>query len=396
MSEDNPTTEPSSDPDLNPTPQQTEPLSSPPPASPMFGGSFSGSEGTNVDPLNPWFSMWTKPRRTIRQMIDNDPSQGVLALVASAGALQSLGAFAHFQSAGANVPILLVIPGAAAIAVISLYFAGWVYRWVGSWFGGGATSEEVRAALAWAQVPSFVPYVCASLMLFAIKAGPAAQVGVTALWVLSSMVCGLWTFILALNTLAEVHRFTTRWLSFFTMLLGNIVLSVPLFFLILAAGISLPLMIAAQGGSSPESAIFKNVPKGLADAYRSAQSTRAGAESSGEFQMEAVPLMSPEGQRIMRSMSYGEEIAADPLFRQAEDVPESARESLDASAVQYPEKIFDFAGLRDSGKKIRVQMKNGKTAEGTVMMFNESEVVLDSPSGIKNIIREEILDVLEE
>jgi hypothetical protein len=39
------------------------------------------------------------------------------------------------------------------LGIIHLDIGGAILRWTGSWFGGQASSEEVRAAIAWSSVP---------------------------------------------------------------------------------------------------------------------------------------------------------------------------------------------------------------------------------------------------
>ena len=98
----------------------------------------------------------------------------------------------------------------------------------------------------------------------------------------------------------------------------------------------------------------------------------------------------------MRSMSGDDEAIEETSADTQNSLPGSSTQPLDGASVVTPEKTFDFAGFRDSGKPVTIQLKNGKTAAGTVMMFNDSEVVLDAPAGIKNIARSEILDVTQE
>ena len=98
----------------------------------------------------------------------------------------------------------------------------------------------------------------------------------------------------------------------------------------------------------------------------------------------------------MRSMSGDDEAIEETTAGTENTLPGSANQPLDSASVIYPEKTFDFAGLRDSGKPVTLHLKSGKSAAGTVMMFNDSEVVLDAPTGIKNIARSEILDVAEQ
>jgi len=57
------------------------------------------------------------------------------------------------MSAGDELSVPIIFIAALIVGsiggVISLYIGGAILRWTGSLFGGQATSEEVRAAIAW-------------------------------------------------------------------------------------------------------------------------------------------------------------------------------------------------------------------------------------------------------
>jgi len=103
-------------------------------------------------PLNPWLSIWTQPRRTMRQILDSDPERNIYVLATIAGVSRVLDR-ASLRSMGDEVPIFVIL-GLALIAgtvggVIMIYLYGSLLRWTGKWFGGSGTNIEVRAAFAW-------------------------------------------------------------------------------------------------------------------------------------------------------------------------------------------------------------------------------------------------------
>src|SRR5688572_23563036 len=105
------------------------------------------------EPTRPWLMIWTKPQQTIRQIIDYDVDYYVIPLAVASGIFRGLDSAAEGGIGDwASLPIVLalaVIPGAIG-GMISLYLSGALFRWTGSWFGGQANSEQVRAAAAWA------------------------------------------------------------------------------------------------------------------------------------------------------------------------------------------------------------------------------------------------------
>lgn len=111
---------------------------------------------------NPWLSIWTRPRLTIAEIVRTKPSYrfflfcfiyGFVALLQGA---QQADLGTQF-SAG---PILLV-------SAIAGFFLGFVFlsisslllMWTGRWIKGKGTYHEVRAAVAWSNVPVAVDLI---------------------------------------------------------------------------------------------------------------------------------------------------------------------------------------------------------------------------------------------
>ena len=99
---------------------------------------------------NPWLSIWTSPRGTIRRIVDSDPKHHVIILAMLAG-------FGEFldHAAGGNagdkfsLQVILIICAIVGpiLGIVILYIGSALMRWTGSWLGGQASSIEVRAAL---------------------------------------------------------------------------------------------------------------------------------------------------------------------------------------------------------------------------------------------------------
>jgi len=187
--------------------------------------------------LNPWFSIWIKPRETIRWIVDTDPTRQVILLAALGGIAQSLDRAAG-RSAGdiLSIPVifLLVLFGGSIGGVISLYIGGAILSWTGSWFGGEATSEEVRAALAWSSVPGIWALLLwiPELILFReeifltvtprIDASPLLLFLLLGFAVVEAAI-GIWSIIIFLKCIGEVHRFSA-WKALGAVIVPGLVL----------------------------------------------------------------------------------------------------------------------------------------------------------------------------
>ena len=196
--------------------------------------------------LNPWTSIWFKPRQTIREVVSFNPGYGVVLLAVMTGIYRFLNQ-ASKRSLGDNLSLGWIIILSLTIGTIGgflyVYFTGSYMRWVGSWFGGTATTVEARAAVAWSSIPDgllliiFVPI----LLLFREawfsstfyeNIEPATTLWIFSLLVPLGMIVLIWRIVLFVACLAEVHRFSV-WRSVFVSALGVVILLVPAFFVIL-------------------------------------------------------------------------------------------------------------------------------------------------------------------
>jgi hypothetical protein len=193
-------------------------------------------------PMSPFISIWVKPRATIRDIVDTDPTKYVLLLAMLSGVSEALDN-ASKRSAGDLLPLfgvlaMCIISGSIG-GIISLYIGGALFRWSGSWFGGQATSEEVRAAIAWSSVPTvFIDLPLLVLMLLIIgeemfttstprmDANPIPMLIISLPLLFASVTAGIWSLVLLAKCVGEVHRFSA-WKALGAMIAGILVIVVP-------------------------------------------------------------------------------------------------------------------------------------------------------------------------
>jgi hypothetical protein len=192
-----------------------------------------------ADSISPFFSIWIEPRATIRRIVDSDPTRNVLALAAIGPAINSLISQWSAVINGTAHPSVLwplwvafSVAIQAAFGILFLYIFAAVFRWSGSLLGGTATGVEVRAALAWSQVPAIVAEI---ILLFALFAGvpmpkmlpgrlPLIDPAFYKVMVVEG-VLGIWGFIISLKCIGEVHRFSA-WRAFVAILIPPIIVLV--------------------------------------------------------------------------------------------------------------------------------------------------------------------------
>ena len=192
-----------------------------------------------ADSISPFFSIWIEPRATIRRLVDSDPTRNVLALAAIGPAINSLISQWSAVINGTTHPSVLwplwvafSVAIQAAFGILFLYIFGAVFRWSGNLLGGTATGVDVRAALAWSQVPAIVAEI---ILLFALFAGvpmpkmlpgrlPLIDPAFYKVMVVEG-VLGIWGFIISLKCVGEVHRFSA-WRAFAAILIPPIIVLV--------------------------------------------------------------------------------------------------------------------------------------------------------------------------
>ena len=193
-------------------------------------------------PLNPWFSMWLHPRRTIRQIVETNPERLVLSLAAVGGGVEGLTNMAS-DSKGDDMSLRAILLATLIVGpimgIVGLWVGGFLLRWTGGWIGGQADARRIRATLAWANMPliwSLLLWIPA-LLLFGRELFTAATpvldasarlAGLHLVFSVGIGIVSLWSFVAFLHALGEVQGFSA-WRSLLNSFLALLVFLVPLF-----------------------------------------------------------------------------------------------------------------------------------------------------------------------
>jgi hypothetical protein len=191
---------------------------------------------------NPWATIWTRPRETIRLIVETDVRYQVTFLAVLSGALVWLERRWSNPSTTAAFPMLVAIAVVvgALVGVVELYINGALLKWAGTALGGVGNYAEVRAALAWSRVPVIVAVSIGILAILLGSGGPMlgadgefSNSGASVLVVHAALV--LWGFVVMLKCVGEVHRFSA-WRALGSILLIVLAIAVILAALILLFG----------------------------------------------------------------------------------------------------------------------------------------------------------------
>jgi hypothetical protein len=197
------------------------------------------------DSITPFITIWTQPRATIRRIVDADPTRNVVLLAAVGPGLNALaGQWSKALSNNANLSVLWplwvagVVALQAALGVVALYLTSAVFRWSGGLLGGVASRVDVRAALAWSQVPAIVAEI---ILLVVVLMGVPMPVPTPGELphidpsfykiLLFEAVFGLWGLVISLKCIGEVHRFSA-WRALVAILIPPLMVALVLGFVL--------------------------------------------------------------------------------------------------------------------------------------------------------------------
>ncbi len=191
--------------------------------------------------LNPWFRIWINPRRTIRRIVDIAPGKGFLWLSLIYGfpvlmqIAQSLSLALYF-----SWPVILItaLIFAVFIGMLGITITAGLLTWVGKWIGGVGSFTQVRAVVAWSNLPVIVTALTWIAWIFIFKgtlfydgflstgfAGMAKTLIMS--FAILQFAASLWSFVLLLITLSEVQGFSV-WKALLNIILPFVLIVIAM------------------------------------------------------------------------------------------------------------------------------------------------------------------------
>lgn len=191
--------------------------------------------------LNPWLSIWVKPRRTIRALIETNVSYRFIALCAIYG-FQYMLQVAQFLSLGRNFSLIFILLIALVLCIpvgyILFNISSAFLFWVGKLIKGKGTFKQVRAASYWSSVPNVVSLVIWVVLMVAhgsgmFVAGYETELTQTGLGVnmgasILQLILGVWMIVIFLHALGEVQGFSA-WMALLNAFLSGLAMVIVVF-----------------------------------------------------------------------------------------------------------------------------------------------------------------------
>lgn len=183
--------------------------------------------------LNPWLSIWVRPRQTMQALISYKVSYRLIALCSLIGFYYILQILYPMSLQGDNPLRLLLVVAVLSIPVgyILLHFSTGLIFWTGKLVKGIGTFKEVRAAVSWSYLPTvimaliwiifFINY-SKNDVLFAdypryIKQIDNIHLGIFVIHV----IVRVWSILILLHSLREVQKFSI-WIAMLNSFLGGL------------------------------------------------------------------------------------------------------------------------------------------------------------------------------
>lgn len=193
--------------------------------------------------INPWRTMWTKPRDTIKTVTKTDPNYRLWWLAGFYGFPMLLNLAQNFSLSEKLSPLFVVIGAiilSAFVGMIGFQITSALMLWTGRWLGGAADFLEIRAAVAWSNVTNIATCLLWILLIalfgsdLFLRSFPEGLVAVpSALAVMRSFilvgmsVLSIWSFVLLVISLAEVQKFSI-WRAIGNIILPYVIVSIAL------------------------------------------------------------------------------------------------------------------------------------------------------------------------
>ncbi len=201
-----------------------------------------------AETLVPWVSIWTRPRASLRQVLDGDPRRAVFRLAALggvAGALKLASTSGFGESHAASIVLSVSLLGGAVGGILFLFVLTSLVGVAGRWLGGQGHMPEVMAALAWSYVPAiwglalWLPRAALlgeetfQSLPASIEGNPPAAL-LFGLLQLAQTLIGFWGFLITLKCIAEAQRFSA-WRALGAFVVVGLMVGVPVGLVMLAA-----------------------------------------------------------------------------------------------------------------------------------------------------------------
>lgn len=160
---------------------------------------------------NPWLTIWTEPRKTIKAIVNEDPRSGFFYLSAIF-ALQYFFSFLFMGQYGLKFDLRFLLIFLCAVILSPLigafliYFCTWVLKLTGKLLKGEAPFINLRAVFAWSRAPLLIEL---GMWVFFLSFSLGYINTITLIFInIVSIIASVWSFLLLIEGIREVQKFS--------------------------------------------------------------------------------------------------------------------------------------------------------------------------------------------
>ena len=166
--------------------------------------------------MNPWTSIWLKPRATIEQIIASGNS-GVRLIIlffgVTFGISSALKDAENLQEIFFNALATVIM--SPIVTIILLFVIGSIIHWIGKKLGGKASRVQIYTVLAWSSLPligAALFEIVLTMMVFILRANliltTASYILMQLILALINFITAIWAFVILVNCLKQVQDFS--------------------------------------------------------------------------------------------------------------------------------------------------------------------------------------------
>ena len=183
--------------------------------------------------LNPWFSVWTKPRTTIRALVAYDVNYQFVVLCVLYGLQYILHLLQFGGSANSLGSVLLTaVILATPIGYIVFNLETVIFFLIGKLIKGGGRFKQIRAAICWSNIPIVCNLAIWVILLLiygndlfitsSYQRLTRIDMVINIIIAVAQIIFIIWSLILLVHVLSEVQGFSA-WMALLNIILSGIV-----------------------------------------------------------------------------------------------------------------------------------------------------------------------------
>ena len=164
--------------------------------------------------VNPWLSIWSSPRMTIRALIEGRQDKNFYILAGLTGLQAFLffyGYYAVFSAANFLVFLLIALFFAPILGTFWFYFCAYLLHVTGRWLNGLASCRQLRLVFAWSKVPLLIDLFTWLIVLTFVSeyfAAPSLNGAAFFFFNLIFAISKIWSLVILIQGIREVQNFS--------------------------------------------------------------------------------------------------------------------------------------------------------------------------------------------